>query len=288
MSQLPADGRLFAFFQEGPATLPDHVAGAVMSDVRRTRQVPPSALRRDLVRFAPLMAAAAVVAIVAVAVALGWAARPGPNVGASQPPASVIWEGPVRAGDAHLPLVRTEPVRLDSSVAVPGWGHVDGDDAARRYVDITQTARNAGIGRTWQLTLADRPPSARSFDPTRTVISYGLTLDNDRDGVADHVIGISNEAPTPGEFRIWVTDLATGETEEQVGQPLDPLFPLSVSRLYEEDGTTSRRLQFSFWRSHDLDDANFYAWASVSEDGDVVAWDYAPDAGWLTSDVTNP
>jgi hypothetical protein len=25
----------------------------------------------------------------------------------------------------------------------------------------------------------------------------------------------------------------------------------------------------------------FYAWASVEEDGQVVAWDYAPDAGWL-------
>jgi hypothetical protein len=25
----------------------------------------------------------------------------------------------------------------------------------------------------------------------------------------------------------------------------------------------------------------FYAWASVGEDGQVVAWDYAPDARWL-------
>jgi hypothetical protein len=27
----------------------------------------------------------------------------------------------------------------------------------------------------------------------------------------------------------------------------------------------------------------FYAWASVSVNGDVVAWDYAPDVGWLSS-----
>jgi hypothetical protein len=26
----------------------------------------------------------------------------------------------------------------------------------------------------------------------------------------------------------------------------------------------------------------FYAWASATRDGEVLAWDYAPDTGWLT------
>ena len=27
----------------------------------------------------------------------------------------------------------------------------------------------------------------------------------------------------------------------------------------------------------------FYAWASLTRDGDVTAWDYAPDTGWIGS-----
>lgn len=32
----------------------------------------------------------------------------------------------------------------------------------------------------------------------------------------------------------------------------------------------------------DPDTVRFYAWASATRDSEVVAWDYAPNAGWMT------
>jgi hypothetical protein len=33
------------------------------------------------------------------------------------------------------------------------------------------------------------------------------------------MIGISNDAPEPGDFRVWVTHLRTGASDEQIGPP---------------------------------------------------------------------
>jgi hypothetical protein len=49
------------------------------------------------------------------------------------------------------------------------------------------------------------------------LIAYGLVLDTTGDGVADYVVGIDNDAPDREDFRVWVSDLATGETDERIG-----------------------------------------------------------------------
>ena len=45
---------------------------------------------------------------------------------------------------------------------------------------------------------------------------------------------------------------------------------------------------FTFIGDSSPDDLNgmsmrFYAWTSCTKDGEVVAWDYAPDSTWLTA-----
>ena len=93
----------------------------------------------------------------------------------------------------------------------------DAHDAAVSWADIT----NLGLapeGQThWRIELRASSPAAAGIDPAETVIAYGLTLEINGDGVADYVVGIDNDAPRRGDFRVWVTDLAT-DTDEQ---PLD-------------------------------------------------------------------
>lgn len=100
-------------------------------------------------------------------------------------------------------------------------------------------------------------------------------------------MGISNEASDPGRFLVWVTDLATGRTADQDGPPYG--YPVEFAHPDEREGDGepgSTEMVFTF-----LDAASrppgvgtntrFYAWASVEEDGALVAWDYAPNAGWI-------
>ena len=74
-------------------------------------------------------------------------------------------------------------------------------------------------GRKNRPVLRAQPPLASTLDPARWVIEHGVVVDSDGDRVADCRIGISTDAPTPGDFRVWVTDLTTGDTAEQVGGP---------------------------------------------------------------------
>ena len=69
-------------------------------------------------------------------------------------------------------------------------------------------------------------PAAAGIDLAETVIAYGLTLEINGDGVASPP-GIDNDAPRRGDFRVWVTDLATGDTDEQLGPPYG--FPVEFS-----------------------------------------------------------
>jgi hypothetical protein len=123
-----------------------------------------------------------------------------------------------------------------------------------------------------------------SVDPSQQWVAYGIVVDTDGDGVADWRYGIDN-APlvkTESPRRWWRTDLHTGRTQSTVNET-----------LWEGGGP--------FWGNHgEITGADglsfggdttggvsggvpkrFYVWASVIQDGRVVATDYAPDAGWL-------
>ena len=141
--------------------------------------------------------------------------------------------------------------------------------------------------------LREAPPKLDAR-PDATIIEYGLVVDADGDRVADCQIGINNDAPNPGDYRVWVKNLRTGVTDERVGPPygipdrVQPILtrqPTTPTERLDTCASTSSRTRrpvivqrLQVFRSPS---ANFYAWASVTEDGRVTAWDYAPDAAWL-------
>jgi hypothetical protein len=174
----------------------------------------------------------------------------------------------------------TGPVRPGSTTAVE-VGRDEAGDAARPEIDLEQVGVDSPGQPHWRLQLAAAPPKATTLDPTRTVISYGLTFETTGDGVPDYVVGISNEASPAGDFRVWVTELATGDTEEQIGPP----YGIPVEFIHpDESGTAAMMFTFLPGGAPGGIDVEtmFYAWASVEEDGEVVAWDYAPEVGWLS------
>jgi hypothetical protein len=132
--------------------------------------------------------------------------------------------------------------------------------------------------------VSDPPPAV---DPTKQWIAYGIVADTDGDGVPDWRYGTDNirvAVDYPGvpaadawRHRVWRTDLHTGRTEtapnDLVWLPSGTMFYGGPERLHF-GGDTTRGLVGSL-------PERFYAWASVIQDGRVVATDYAPDVGWL-------
>ena len=124
--------------------------------------------------------------------------------------------------------------------------------------------------------------------PTEQWFAYGVVVDDDRDGIADRRFGFDNipgTAPGGYDHRAWITDLLTGRTvvadSGVVGETkFDPFFPGSAPY-------TTTGAMISFGGAYAGGGGNpglvdpFYVWASVIENGRVVATDYAPDVGWL-------
>ena len=189
------------------------------------------------------------------------------------------------SGSPVFPIGWTGPVRPSSTTAVHD-GRDKVGDAARPDVDIEQVIVDSSSQPQWRLELAAVPPKAAGLDPTRTVISYGLAFDTTDDGAADYEVGISNEASPAGDFRVWVTDLATGETDEQIGPPYG--YPVEFAHPDEEGGSPEEEatMLFTFLGGSRPEGISgltrVYGWASVEVDGEIVAWDYAPDVGWLS------
>jgi hypothetical protein len=182
----------------------------------------------------------------------------------------------------------TGPVR-GASASPTADGAAERGDAARGYVDIVRASSDSGSQPHWRLRLSAAPPKAATLDPARTVISYGLAFETTGDDEPEYLVGISNEAPGEGDYRVWVTDLVAGTTDEKVGPPYG--FPIEFAHPDElsDEQAGNAAMVFTF-----LGDSRppgvsgqtrFYAWASVTEDGEVAAWDYAPDTGWIGGKV---
>ncbi len=214
--------------------------------------------------------------VVVVAVVAGLLLLEG---GESAPP-QVVWPGPVRDGPMQV-----RDLALDAGGSAE-WP--DGGDVSLDWLDITHVRARPADQAHWSIGLAGPPPRADTLDAAETVISYGLVFDTTNDGRADYVVGINNDAPVQGEFRTWVTDLATGATEEQIGPPYG--FPVEFSHPDEQVGHGNEPLappfvMFTFLgarRPHGLTGQSpFYAWSAVTQPGGTVAWDYAPDNSWM-------
>ena len=160
----------------------------------------------------------------------------------------------------------------------------DTGSAAHPWVDIREL--QGGGARIIIDLVSDLPPFVA---PTEQWIAYGVVVDDDRDGIPDRRFGIDNIPGTaPGEVgdhRAWMTDLHTGRTVG-IGAPrcrwrdqVRHLLPGASGRLNGARLELRRRPTGGGGNPGLVDP--FYAWASVIENGRVVATDYAPDVGWL-------
>ena len=129
-------------------------------------------------------------------------------------------------------------------------------------------------------------------DPTEQWIAYGVVWDTDRDGVPDLRFGGDNPEGKDGLRRVWITELHSGRTVVNPGGGYfeetfyDKFFEVFLPIEYWHGA----RLKFGGDTTGPGPNGGgivggqhtpFYAWASVIQDGRVVATDYAPDAGWI-------
>jgi hypothetical protein len=167
----------------------------------------------------------------------------------------------------------------------------DNREEMTAWVDITRLEWRIEPTMSWLIEVAEKPTMAAELHPDR-VLTYGLVMDTTRDGIADYEIGINNDTPNAGDFRVWLTDLNSGTISEKVGPgygiPLDFSHPDESGSGDDPSSATTVRLFFLEWpsgrtyRPPDLDSgARYYAWSSLIDAGEVVASDYAPDVGWL-------
>ena len=186
------------------------------------------------------------------------------------------WTGALRNDQASLRVLSQSTAGVD-----PADTAVGGIDIRR----VSATTRPE-----WRLELRARPPLAATLDPARRIMEHGIVVDSDGDRHADCRIGISTDAPTRGDLRVWVTDLRTGVTAEQVGAPYGtPIDFFHPGESEEESGldeTANRTLALFFLdggKSHCVlsASASYYAYAVVMDRGQEPQWDFAPDAAWL-------
>jgi hypothetical protein len=186
-----------------------------------------------------------------------------------------------------VPLVWSPVQERDALTVHRGGTWEDPRDASVRWVDVTRVRYSHADNQPfWSIELAAKPPPPASREPGQ-LIAHGLVLDTTGDGVADYEVGIDNDAPQPGDFHVWITDLATGKTDEQIGPPYGLPIEFGHPHVRSGDLLSPGALYLTFLYGTapaDLDPATvrFYAWASASRDGKVFASDYAPDTGWMT------
>lgn len=199
------------------------------------------------------------------------------------PPTELAWLGPVRP-DGRGMLVHP---MAQHPTGEELWYSSDGRDAASGWVDITHlTTRDPA--RNWSLQLTARPPTLDALAATDQTLAYGVVLETTGDDVADWLIGIDNDVPD-GDFRQWITDLSTGRTDEHIGPPYGgmPFFDFAHPSEGALSGEGRSSMLFFFlgdpreWGTS----IRFYAWSSLTQADEVIAWDYAPDAAWLAVPV---
>ena len=184
------------------------------------------------------------------------------------------WPGALRP-KAALPVVPLDGERF-----------LDGRDAAVGAIDIREV-RVESIGGDmneddWSLEFREPFPDLPDLDEAGRIIEYGLVVDADGDRVPDCQIGINNnDTQEPGSFRVWVKNLRTGVADDRVGAP----YGIPFDFVHPAEGSRSMKFFFLFATPVPCDpfdtSANFYAWAAVTDGGQVTAWDFAPDAAWL-------
>lgn len=235
--------------------------------------------RRRLNLVAGIAAAAAVLVAIAgtLVITQGDDARTPQPISPVTPtpnPSATQWPGPVRPG-ASLPTVPDTQLGPSSN---PWRGWADPRDTSVGQIDIRLLAG-------WGLQLHQAEQLEAWLDAQDRVVEYGLVVDTDGDRVADCQLALSTDAPIRGQYRVLLKNLRTGAEDERVGPPYGFPFefgfpdgtssPDAPSLYIEFLGAWQQPCQAPRSRIH------WYAYASLTEDGRVTAWDYAPDAAWL-------
>jgi hypothetical protein len=227
------------------------------------------------------------------------AAPPSPTV------APILWTGD--SLDADWPgAVRPEPpggaVVLRLADYVPRGS--EGDGGASLYPDPTgdvgpsipwidiREVHVSGSSTGVIIELVDDTPPLVA--PSERWIAYGVVMDTDRDGQPDVRYGIDNipsTAPGEDQHRAWITDLDSGRTESKAGPGYGAVGDTFFDTFYPGEWTgIGARLKFGGDTTGPGPNGGgivggirspFYVWASLIEDGGVVATDYAPETGWL-------
>jgi hypothetical protein len=263
--------------QLDPPALGDLVA------VARTR-------RRRRAGLSGLFAVAAVVAAAVGALAL---TRGGNEQPQPVRPAITTTATP-DAGTSTVPWEPPEPLRppasrvarLDHDAYGDALPRHDPGDVAFAEIDIVTVSEGQQFlgGSSWRFQLAAVPPR----DPAGRVITYGVVVDGDGDREADCQIGVNNDALARGDLHVWVTNLHTHETTVRDGPPYG--MPAEFAHPAEQDSPPrAPEMQIGFLRGLRHPDpcrpfgtsSTFYAWSSLTQDGHVVATDFAPDAAWM-------
>ncbi len=212
----------------------------------------------------------------------------GPRVFSTDPSATpavadapIEWTGPVRAGGDRAAVEALGPDPQQGGLA---WS--EPTDVAPSWADIARVEVQPD-SQQWRVRLGGDPPDREALMQAGQIFAFGLVIDTTDDGVADYVVGIGTDAEG-ASVHVWLTDLATGKTRERFSGPYGDPFDFATSFESAGDdpfamaaGGTFFNVGFAPPELFDHRTNRFYAWASLTEDGEVVAWDYAPDAGWL-------
>jgi hypothetical protein len=194
------------------------------------------------------------------------------------------WPGPVRAEPAGGAIL--VPILVKHETSSDRWTlgrHIDpsGDTGSDEFpwVDIQEV----GVS-TYNVTftLPEFPPDVA---PTEQWIAYGVVFDDDRDGVPDRRVGKDNTPETMAswnENRVWITDLHTGRTVVQEGDYVGEVY---VGAYFHGRFSFGHDTPSEGMKGTSLVNRPLYLWASVIQDGRVVATDYAPDVGWLDTSI---
>ena len=189
------------------------------------------------------------------------------------------WPAPVRAEPAGAATV--VPILLPTDTTTGGH-YVDpsGDTGS----DLFPWADIKEVRFCWNACLIIVPVSGyrSTVDPSQEWIAYGIVADIDGDGVPDRRYGFDNtqvDAKGVWHYRWWITDLHTGRTDWASGPP----YGISVGKteFYGGPGRFVFGADVAGGGTSGGLPKRFYVWASVIQDGRVVATDYAPDVGWL-------
>lgn len=186
------------------------------------------------------------------------------------------WPGAVRSG--ALPVVSDRQFGPDSD---PWRAWSDPHDSEVGQVDIRLLAG-------WGLQLREDSQLETWLEDEGRIVEYGIVMDTDGDLVADCQLALNTNTPAPGDvvFRMVLTNLDTGESDNRAngsyGYPFEFGFPEN-SRPFTKGA--SLYLEFlGEWQepcAPPTDRLRWYAYASLTVDGQVTAWDFAPDEAWL-------